>query len=327
MQTLKDLANLAADTLWTTPPLSELSRHHMLSRASKILQDLGPNLLLGKLTPQRAQAMRAKWADEGLARATVATYWRTFSAMIRLAWEHDLCRSFTERTLNFREAAMPIGRVLTREESRRLLEAVYQPWPGRRQRQSRVFALWVEFALETGLRACEMLNIPESQGRPIRHGDIITLRGRNGVEVPAVRVHGKGAKVRDVPLSPRCMEIVAACRPYLSPAKSASMAIFRELRYSYAAAMLRRAQERAGITGRRITPHTLRRTMATAWLEDGATPAAVQQVLGHSSVATTYRYIGATPWLLPETASYIQERRERNAQALRVGADEAGVPT
>ena len=54
--------------------------------------------------------------------------------------------------------------------------------------------------------------------------------------------------------------------------------------------IFRQAKERAGITDD-VTPHTLRHSFATHLLEDGANLFAIKQLMGHSRVASTCRYL------------------------------------
>jgi integrase/recombinase XerD len=53
--------------------------------------------------------------------------------------------------------------------------------------------------------------------------------------------------------------------------------------------MVRELARTAGIT-KKVTPHVLRHTFATAILRNGGDIRFIQQLLGHSSVATTQIY-------------------------------------
>ena len=129
------------------------------------------------------------------------------------------------------------------------------------------------------------LRISEATGLTVDRLDL--RRGR-------VRVMGKGSKEREVPLSDLAVDALTdyldGGRPVLSDGSSEILFFNRRgkpMGPRDARAMIARL---AGSSGRRITPHTFRHSFATHLLEGGADLRAVQELLGHASVATTQRY-------------------------------------
>ena len=60
----------------------------------------------------------------------------------------------------------------------------------------------------------------------------------------------------------------------------------------------------ASLQGRRITPHTLRRSVAMALLQHGVDPAVIALWLGHESIETTQLYLHADMQLKERALGY-----------------------
>lgn len=129
-----------------------------------------------------------------------------------------------------------------------------------------------------------------------------------------VRVIGKGGKERVVPIAARA---VGAIDDYLllfrEGTHKASEALFvskRGKRLDRTAVWnrIKLYAKQAGIT-RSISPHTLRHSFATHLLENGADLRVIQEMLGHSSVATTDRYTHISQKHLSEAFLAFHPRR------------------
>ena len=56
----------------------------------------------------------------------------------------------------------------------------------------------------------------------------------------------------------------------------------------------------SGLAGK-VTPHTIRHTIATHWLENGMDLKTIQELLGHTSLATTTIYTHVSSGLKKKT--------------------------
>jgi site-specific recombinase XerD len=108
----------------------------------------------------------------------------------------------------------------------------------------------------------------------------------------AATVWGKGSKERRVPLSPPCvvaLERWSALRAEVAAPTGLRDALFVNGRGKKLTPRdVRRILDRRAIDP--THPHALRHTFATHLLDNGADLRAVQELLGHASVATTQRY-------------------------------------
>lgn len=143
-------------------------------------------------------------------------------------------------------------RVLTLGEGTKLLGALHQR-----------FQRFVRFALGTGCRLEEIRGIDPKR-------NIDWIRG-------TVHVLGKFAKERDVPMQP---DAKAALKEQLDAEGKLWTQNQQRLREVLAGGAVR-----AHVT--HLTPHTLRHTFGTRWLQAGGDIFKLSRILGHSSVAVT----------------------------------------
>ena len=135
----------------------------------------------------------------------------------------------------------------------------------------------VELLYGSGLRVSELCALTLSS---------IDLRAA------AATVWGKGSKERRVPLSPPCVIAIEEwmkLRHELVSAAGVRAPLFVNGRGNKLTPRdVRRILDRRAIDP--THPHALRHTFATHLLDNGADLRAVQELLGHASVATTQRY-------------------------------------
>lgn len=124
-----------------------------------------------------------------------------------------------------------------------------------------------------------------------------------------ITVRGKGDKLRLVFLSDNAKKLL---KDYLDKRGDTDEALFVSIKKSKKQEVVGRIQPRtvqrmiqycgrkAGIVGKRLTPHSLRHCFATDLLSNGADLRSVQELLGHSSISTTQIYTHITNKALKE---------------------------
>lgn len=136
-------------------------------------------------------------------------------------------------------------------------------------------------------------------GSGLRVSELVDLRmSRISLDDGYAMVEGKGEKQRVVPLSPVSVSLI---RDYLplreaGPVKREGADILflnrrgAPLTRVMVFYIIRDLAAAAGIQ-KRVSPHTLRHSFATHLLEGGANLRAIQEMLGHESIATTEIYL------------------------------------
>ena len=141
-----------------------------------------------------------------------------------------------------------------------------------------------------GLRADELCSL--------KVRDVQSRRG-----VPHLRVHGKGDKIRFVPLHPGSAELIDGYLEFAGHQDEKNAFLFQPVKNNVTGKLSKRLNQTsiyrnivhhyaksAGVQIEGLCTHALRATAATNALDNDADIAKVQEWLGHSSISTTRLY-------------------------------------
>lgn len=229
------------------------------------------------IAPQVVVTFLAALKREPLAASSIARMLSALRGWFRFLVREHIVEANPLRALTVRRRPVRLPKTLSMEEVARLLDLP----AGSGAEDCRDRAM-LELLYASGLRVSELVGLAVSQ---------IDLNAS------CLRVMGKGAKERVVPMGQQARDLladyVAHVRPVLLKGRP-SRALFVSRRACALTRqacwkLLRQRAQRAGIA-KPISPHMLRHSFATHLLEGGADLRAVQTMLGHADIATTQIY-------------------------------------
>lgn len=140
----------------------------------------------------------------------------------------------------------------------------------------------IELLYATGMRVTELISL--------RRNDI-------NLEHQLLKCTGKGSKERWIPFSDRANNIlhdyIQLIRPRLVKSRDTNLLFLNNhgnpISRQGVFYLIKNYARKSGIK-KNVTPHTLRHTLATHLIENGADLRSVQEMLGHSDISTTQIY-------------------------------------
>jgi integrase/recombinase XerD len=250
---------------------------HDLERYAEFLEKSRGGVLATNTTKEDIAVFFAWLRSQGLASTSIARTMSSIRVFHRFLVNEGLATANPTVNLDTPKLERTLPEVLTHTEIERLLNTP-------------------DVATDLGARDRAMLECAYATG--LRVSELIKLDTRNlHFDQGYIRVVGKGNKERLVPIGKTAIRYVSRyvedVRPKLAGSNSGT-AVFLNWRGGQLTRMsfwtlLKRYCHVAKIE-KEISPHSLRHSFATHLLEGGADLRAVQEMLGHSSIATTQIY-------------------------------------
>jgi len=220
---------------------------------------------------------RAYVAKDRLSSLTVKGYAQVVKTFCRWLRRNGLSRVNAAADLAMPRVDKYVVEAFTADEVRRMLQATQQSREGARD-HTIILLLY-----DTAMRLGELTRLTL---------DDVDMEGG------WVKVRGKGARERVIPVGRTAKR---ALWRYIAmyrrePAQAREQAVFLNQRGEPLSGagvykLVRQAAERAGVRGKRLSPHTLRHAAAEDFLRNGGDAFTLQKLLGHTTLAVTRMYV------------------------------------
>ncbi|MDE6301188.1 MAG: tyrosine-type recombinase/integrase [Muribaculaceae bacterium] len=215
----------------------------------------------------------ASLASEGVGARSIRRKVQTLRAFFRYLQRRGLVAGNPAADLVTARMPKTLPSVVKPDEMKEILDAPFDAENFAEVRNR----LIINILYSTGMRASELV------GLTLRD---IDMRGRE------LKVLGKRNKERIIPFGQELYELLALYIP-MRPSDLCDSLLLRESGKPFTYADLRKVvhdELRGNTTARKQSPHVLRHSFATDMLNCDAEITAVQQLLGHASLATTQLY-------------------------------------
>lgn len=232
-----------------------------------ILEFFGANTNVEDILPDKIEAFKAKMLKNKYSNAYVNRYLACLKTIFNIGIKNNKIKQTPMKSVQMLQENNYKIRYLTQEEEKRLFEQLPE-----------YLKPIVITALQTGLRKSNILNLKWEQ-IDFDFGFIEIEKQNN-----------KGHKIIKIPISQKLMQVFESLPQinefvFYNPDTGTN--------YKYIDEGFNNACKRAGI--KNFTFHCLRHTVATRLVEKNIDIRVVQELLAHSSINTTQRYMHPTP--------------------------------
>jgi site-specific recombinase XerD len=218
----------------------------------------------------REQIVQFGVSRKGAAPLTLRRKYACLASLFGFLQDMGYAQANPARRLPLPRVSQPVPVYLSEEMAQRLIAAADKPW----------YRALVVLLLSTGIRRSEAVAITL---------DDLDLEKRQ------LLIRGKGDKERVVPLTEQAVEAIQAYLPHRTQTQSRHLFVSayggHPLHGRCINRMLAIVIRKAGLEGQGITPHKLRHTFATHLIRNGVDIRTVQELMGHSELETTAKYL------------------------------------
>lgn len=238
-------------------------------------------------TTDLVRAFLADCQSRGLKAASVARRLSAVRQLHRFLFAEGLAAGDPAAVLEGPKRARPLPKTLGLSDVDRLIAVSKEGMddaarpPGERWRAARLNCL-IELLYATGLRISELIALPVTAAR--RDHRFLVVTGKGGKE----RIVPLNAAAKDAMATYLALREQAGLGPskWLFPSSGESGHLTRQ----HVGRELKALAGAAGLPAAKLSPHVLRHAFASHLLQNGADLRSVQQLLGHSDIATTQIY-------------------------------------